>query len=486
MIHSMDSTPKTPVVRHTVLVIISFASYWLWTFAVLITKAVPQRPATSVFEDSWFWSTFGHLTALLLIIALARFYAPFSSRRPIRIGSPSVCLLGYGLLLYSGSIDSGSLPCLLLGAVLTGVGNAGLLICWCESFTAGYHKESSRLAIAAGILLSIAVFALLAILPQPIVETLLTLPPFITMATASWSLRNIDNSHALSDSGENQSYSPYFAVFCLVYALPLGFFQMYFGTESSNPIEWTHVLAPSFILIVLLMAADVLLFKKLSAAFLAKTIVPIGIAGLLLLGFFDGEGAYLGGVLIYSSQQCIAIFFYGLFASMSARGRALSSRTFATGVVFIDGGYAAGQLAAEVSEKLFGGFALELSLGVMYVAVLVGVFAFPRISEAFSDDRCSPSQSQPTEQNKSTLPSESTVADNKDKLGIIVKKHQLTAREEDMLHYLLRGKSVAAIARETFLSQNTVKTHVSHIYQKLDVHSRDELISYVELILGKE
>lgn len=56
----------------------------------------------------------------------------------------------------------------------------------------------------------------------------------------------------------------------------------------------------------------------------------------------------------------------------------------------------------------------------------------------------------------------------------------LTNRETDVLRLLARGRTSPFIQEELVLSRNTVKTHVRHIYTKLDVHSRQELISKVE------
>lgn len=53
----------------------------------------------------------------------------------------------------------------------------------------------------------------------------------------------------------------------------------------------------------------------------------------------------------------------------------------------------------------------------------------------------------------------------------------LTAREEEVLCLLAQGKNVPAIAADMFLAQGTVKAHVQHIYQKMDVHSRAELVA---------
>lgn len=56
----------------------------------------------------------------------------------------------------------------------------------------------------------------------------------------------------------------------------------------------------------------------------------------------------------------------------------------------------------------------------------------------------------------------------------------LTNRETDVLRLLARGRTSPFIQEKLVLSRNTVKTHVRHIYTKLDVHSHQELISKVE------
>ena len=59
-------------------------------------------------------------------------------------------------------------------------------------------------------------------------------------------------------------------------------------------------------------------------------------------------------------------------------------------------------------------------------------------------------------------------------------QYDLTARETEIMGLIAQRKSRAEIEQELFLSQNTVKTHVKHIYAKLDVHSHQELIDLVE------
>lgn len=62
----------------------------------------------------------------------------------------------------------------------------------------------------------------------------------------------------------------------------------------------------------------------------------------------------------------------------------------------------------------------------------------------------------------------------------IAAAYGLSQREREVLALMMRGRNVPAIAEELVLSRNTVQTHVRHLYEQLGVHSRQELIAFVE------
>ena len=59
--------------------------------------------------------------------------------------------------------------------------------------------------------------------------------------------------------------------------------------------------------------------------------------------------------------------------------------------------------------------------------------------------------------------------------GVLVEP--LSARELDVLRLLADGRSNAEIARDLFVEQSTVKTHLIHLYRKLRVSSRTQAIN---------
>jgi LuxR family maltose regulon positive regulatory protein len=54
---------------------------------------------------------------------------------------------------------------------------------------------------------------------------------------------------------------------------------------------------------------------------------------------------------------------------------------------------------------------------------------------------------------------------------------ELSAAELRVIRYLPSNLKAPEIASELFVSTNTIRTHLRHIYAKLDVHSRAQLVA---------
>ena len=61
----------------------------------------------------------------------------------------------------------------------------------------------------------------------------------------------------------------------------------------------------------------------------------------------------------------------------------------------------------------------------------------------------------------------------------LVKRFRLTGREVDVLSLFSQGYSLAKVSQELYISLGTAQSHMKNIYRKMDVHSKDELISLI-------
>ena len=58
--------------------------------------------------------------------------------------------------------------------------------------------------------------------------------------------------------------------------------------------------------------------------------------------------------------------------------------------------------------------------------------------------------------------------------------YQLSPREGEVLCYLARGRSARHISEDLMISEHTAKSHIYRIYQKMDIHTKQDLIDLVE------
>ncbi|MEG0417128.1 helix-turn-helix domain-containing protein, partial [Gordonibacter sp.] len=60
----------------------------------------------------------------------------------------------------------------------------------------------------------------------------------------------------------------------------------------------------------------------------------------------------------------------------------------------------------------------------------------------------------------------------------------LSLRETEVMELIARGNSMASIAERLVISENTVRTHAKHIYTKLAIHKRQELLDMLGQLEG--
>lgn len=66
----------------------------------------------------------------------------------------------------------------------------------------------------------------------------------------------------------------------------------------------------------------------------------------------------------------------------------------------------------------------------------------------------------------------------------LVRHYGLTAREGEVVSLLMKGRNEPFISEALFISPSTTHSHVTHVYTKLSVHSRQELLNFIEQLLA--
>ena len=68
----------------------------------------------------------------------------------------------------------------------------------------------------------------------------------------------------------------------------------------------------------------------------------------------------------------------------------------------------------------------------------------------------------------------------------IANRYLLSRRETEVMFLLAKGHNAAFIQEKLCISKSTAKTHISHIYRKLDIHNQQELLAMVDAARNSE
>jgi len=197
-------------------------------------------------------------------------------------------------------------------------------------------------------------------------------------------------------------------------------------------------------------------------------ITPIIVIGLLLLAYSPA----VSSVLIIAGFQLADIIIWVVFCWIAGHS-GLPQRVFCIGKAAMYSGMLAGSFAGRIAATN-----PDLSSISTTVATIVAYLLVIAIAFIFANS-------------KVTLAIKTSSSDSD--MNYIVKaielrceelgqKYGLTMREKEVFAFLMQGRSLPYIERVMHISHGTANSHRDHIYSKINVHSKQELL---DLFLGQ-
>lgn len=185
---------------------------------------------------------------------------------------------------------------------------------------------------------------------------------------------------------------------------------------------------------------------------------------LVLIPFSDGTAEAIASAI---ASSCWPLFYYLLWIlllDLGTKNRQGPAGTFVIGWFILNVELV---LAAPVAWLL----AQQVSRGALSMTALVLVLVYTLLVASLLVKRKDTTKASSSETARTGIEELCRAA------GI---RYGLTPREGDVLQLLARGRSVPFIADELHISQSTTKGHVRHIYEKMDVANKQELLTKVE------
>ena len=217
--------------------------------------------------------------------------------------------------------------------------------------------------------------------------------------------------------------------------------------------------------------------RALSSDGLFRVSLLLSVAGFLALSVGSASRDAVASALLSAGTGAFEILMYYVLTQIGSRNPVGALSAFAWGNAMASWGTIFGALFGRMTNVACQNDGVLLSVIascivlalVAYMLFVVGGFRFSKTIEEVS----------PAPEVR-VVERESGEQAFEDRLLQLAEDARLTEREREVFGLLARGRNARYIQETLVVSYNTVKTHVSHVYAKLGVHSQQELIDVVE------
>lgn len=431
----------------------------------------------------------GDIGAFVVVAALGRRLGPISAHRAFCVASVAVCTAGTLALPFLAVVPG--VPLVLIGAlaVLSAVGGAALFLLWAEAYVQLgatrcllFGALSCLAAGAAALVCSsmgytascVAVALLPALSGCMAAVSLSRLPgERVWRMGAADAPATLDNPGASDAARAGVSYPvPWKLVVLMALA---GFASGFAGSllVDMDGIGAVHRVMATALFGAALLVAFVARSGEVDVRYLAWVTLPVAVVSFALIPLVSQQAGLLVSFLVKFSYVAFALFVLLMLANVCQRCDIPSARVFAAGRASSEAAMFAGIL---LRRWMRAQGVLEAS-EMLWLVALIGLVAVVGCVLIWHSER--------------SVTSDWGVCGIDAASGLLVKtpreqllervasvsaERGLTPREKEILSLIAQGEEAPAIEGELFLSHNTLKTHLRHIYAKLGVHTRVEAL----------
>lgn len=412
------------------------------------------------------------LVLVLIFIAACQWLGTFLMTKPCIIGASVLCAAGTGLLILShADVASGffqSAQCLQVAATCTAVGLQSLLF---MTFILFASRDNDALGVVGSFFAGLGLAAVVSVFPLVAFGTVFLLAP---LASGFVILRNrtLDKSSERTEMEDLRHQIPVFVKFGIYVVLLTSAIivaqNVYRDvSDAGSPLLRMTVVLVSIAAMVAVIALSSISYKRFTVVSLHRAVFLFYIVFLVLAAMpsISYEIAYsITFVAGISSRALMFIVCYKICAKSAL------SPVLVLGVVELVRRIPPSLGHLSWSEFSNSVATIEQSYPIFLVLIVLIVSAYVLL---FTEK-----DAWIITEVKHSLSEEEII---ERKCLRFAEKHSLSSRETDVLVKLRYGRSVPRIAQELYLSPGTINVYMRKIYQKVDVHSKQELLDKFEV-----
>jgi DNA-binding CsgD family transcriptional regulator len=454
----------------------------------------------------------------IITFAVCLLFASFTDQKFLRFYVSKRVLIGSALLssvgtssIFASGLGGIAGACIIgFAGVSTGIGSALLILYWGTAFSRN-SGATIILNTAVAIALAITLYAaLLYWIPSPISGIITSLLP-LSEACFLWKLTPIP----YSKRHEVPIFNPLGvrrASFVLRFGIPVFIFGIPLGALRSASTQLVLPISSLDAQLLVLLAAGIAVLLTLISAFavgvtnhidlLFRSTIPFIVVSIVFMLFFQTGHEFIGALVLLAGYLCFEALMWIFFGELSQEFRLSPIFLFGLG----RGMLAIGSLMGTYLFTTSAGTELTNNLGqtgwlILVLLTMVLAYSFlPREQEI--RNMVSPNSSSSRDaiaQINERMTAHHTEGGLQDNLAggnlepananrgrfrvqceLVADQYLLSRRETEVLFFLAKGHNAAYIQDKLYISKSTAKTHINHIYHKLDIHTQQELLAIVE------
>lgn len=416
------------------------------------------------------------LCATLVAVSLRpKRLVDWANAKAVRLATPSVMAVGtalYVLFHFNGVELVG-----VVGGVTTGVSSALLSVRWAREFSC-LRIEELLVNLPALAVTSIVLCLTLLYFPREAIFAALVLMPFMSEILLERAGSRNMPSLVRKDPIVKKGRTGYVFI-----VLVVGMIGLATGFVDSMIGKGYFTLALYAAVIVLLFASTlVFILKSERRYFVSAYALPLILLCAILVPFASLFAQSPVQMFVSVGEICFEVLLFTLMVVYAYFFKISPVSAYCVGRISMAGLSMIGWLAGDylsarnlVTESSSAGLVLTL-LGAESLAIII-LAAFI-ISKSLEIKR---SDDAPSESEDGPAPTQPTIEHlYRERCEALRETYGLSEREVDVLVLLARGYSSAAIQESLHIAAGTVNSHTRNIYQKLGIHSKNEIFTLLE------
>ncbi|MDR1185150.1 MAG: LuxR C-terminal-related transcriptional regulator [Coriobacteriales bacterium] len=452
---------------------------WIYSSFFTATFAPQDLHELSLFNSYWLFFNLGAFVGFGFFIFSERQLGEIALNNHAQLAA--ALLMVFGTLLMALGNNSAQQQLIIGGCIGSGVAGAGsvpLLIAWGSAFR-NIGAGQAEIVIPLNILVSMAITAFMCLIAGWLSIALAAVFPLLSFILlrrfTKQATKSQNESKAITGKpAGNQASKPRVWKLLLLIVVFWVAFTVSRDYALTSVLESLWMFFAVFSIGVVTAAVTVIVYlffsRKVSTLSILQIVLPFSCASLLFAPL-AGEGF---SVLIFI-LSFVALISFDSYVWIAAVSLTRENRLTCTAGI---GGF---RLAVQAGG--FIGVTLMLLLPEAPMSIVSTLIALVLITTAIA--ALSTSETEKSSDEIDAKTAGGLVKSELDTTCLAIgSQYNLSRREQEVLGFLIKGRDVPYIRETLFISRNTVNTHVKHIYNKLGIHSKQELFDLVEKITG--